>query len=105
MTFRNEVISPFGPQSPYTFVQANLLPTPGARDKAYMPQFSLPGDALQGRGIVYNGGTTFIGTLQEAPGYSLQAPRVDGINGIVYAGAQLQGLIDPEAMLLKAKAG
>lgn len=103
--FSNRNDNPLGPPSPYIFAPASLLPTPGARDKAYLPQFSLPGGALQGNGIIYNGGTSYIGVLPEPPMYSLQAPVIVGPQGIPYQGGYLTGLVDLNAMFAAQNRG
>lgn len=97
--FMNANDQPLGPATPYSFADRGaFLPTPGARAMAYMPQFSLPGNAIQGSGIIYNGGVSYIGNLPEPPSYSLQAPVITGPNGIPYQGGYLTGLVDMEAM-------
>jgi hypothetical protein len=103
--FKNNNDNPFGVPTPYSFINAAMLPTPGARAQAYLPQFSLPGDAISGRGIIYGAGTSYVGCLPEAPSYSLQAPRITGPQGIPYQGGYLTGLVDMNALFLQQNGG
>lgn len=76
------------------------MPTPGVKNYAMYPGFSLPGQSVYGNGNVYGNGSSPIPPISATPQMMFhQAQVANGVQGITYGGVQPQGLVDMEKLV------
>lgn len=103
MGWKNQFVSALG-NTIYPYAK-RPMPTPGFKDRAIYPAFSLPAFSIQGRGYIYGfgRGPTVVSPYPQM-NYT-QAQVITGLNGLVYGGQHQQALINLEDYLKDSNPG